>query len=134
MDTKDVGDISELKVITALKEQGYPVLIPYGDNQRYDLAYEEDDGFVRVQVKTAREDDGRLLFNAYNTGHNNNGNYSKEYTKEDIDVFMVYSPDTEEIYEVSVEETGSSTFTLRHKEADFDHPNINWAEDYRFTT
>lgn len=132
MNTKDKGDLSELKVITALKEQGYPVLTPFGDNLRYDLIY-EDDTFIRVQVKTGVYDNGKVRFKTHNMGHNNEGNYQKSYTEDEIDQFMVYCPKNDEIYQVPVEDAGSSCMALRVEEAERNHPNINWAEEYRFS-
>jgi hypothetical protein len=50
-------------VVAALVAVGKHVLLPFGDNLRYDLAYEEEDGsFVRVQCKTGRLVDGVILF------------------------------------------------------------------------
>ena len=38
-----------------LLEVGYGVLMPFGDNRRYDLVIEDADGsFFRIQCKTAR--------------------------------------------------------------------------------
>ena len=39
---KDVGDDSTLAIMLALKRAGYRVLMPFGENTRYDLV--TDDG------------------------------------------------------------------------------------------
>ena len=40
------------------------MLIPFGDNQRYDLVVEREGNFVRVQCKTGRvRKEGQILFN-----------------------------------------------------------------------
>ena len=55
MNSKHVGDTSEAQVIAALLKMGKNVLLPFGDNQRYDVVIEEKGKFIRIQVKTARE-------------------------------------------------------------------------------
>ena len=51
---KDVGDRSTLAIISVLRELGYGIYLPFGENTRCDLMLERD-GFVdRVQCKTGR--------------------------------------------------------------------------------
>ncbi|MBV9688585.1 MAG: hypothetical protein JO202_02630 [Ktedonobacteraceae bacterium] len=46
------GDISESVIISKLLECGYDLLRPIGNNSRYDLATEDENGqFLRVQCK-----------------------------------------------------------------------------------
>src|SRR5216683_2126443 len=50
---KATGERSQAYIIAKLLDVGYNVLIPYGDNTRYDLVIEDADGkFWRVQCKT----------------------------------------------------------------------------------
>jgi len=50
---KAIGERSQAYIIARLLEAGYNVLIPYGDNMRYDVVIEDADGqFWRVQSKT----------------------------------------------------------------------------------
>jgi hypothetical protein len=62
-DTKSKGIISELSVMVALAKAGYRLLLPYGENCRYDVAIEKDGVFKRVQIKTGRLRSGAVLFN-----------------------------------------------------------------------
>jgi hypothetical protein len=56
---KDIGDRSTLAIIAALRELGYGIYLPFGENTRCDLMLERD-GFVdRVQCKTGRLRQGR---------------------------------------------------------------------------
>src|SRR3990172_208957 len=50
--TKAVGDRTTLAVMLALEEAGYPFLIPFGENTRFDLAIDEGSRLARVQCKT----------------------------------------------------------------------------------
>jgi hypothetical protein len=49
---KDVGDKSTLTIMLALRETGYGVLVPFGENTRYDLVI--DDGRALRRVFSAR--------------------------------------------------------------------------------
>lgn len=48
---KTVGDITEAYVAARLLELGHTVLRPIGDNARYDLVFEADGVFKRVQAR-----------------------------------------------------------------------------------
>jgi hypothetical protein len=67
--TKKIGEISEAIVIAEFLKSGFPVLLPFGDNQRYDMVVEVDGRFLRVQCKTARTLRGGavLCFNTRST-------------------------------------------------------------------
>jgi hypothetical protein len=55
----DVGDKTTLAVMLALRMAGLTVLLPFGDNTRYDLVFGPDVRFSRVQCKTGRFRSGR---------------------------------------------------------------------------
>lgn len=133
MNTKDKGELSEAKVTARLKEKGLPVLKPVGDNQKYDLVYEQD-RLVKVQVKTAKKIDKIVRSKLTTSVSNRNENRTKKYSEEEIDEFMLYSPETDEVYRVPVEEAPSTEITIRLAEPKKQGktPQINWREDYLF--
>jgi len=51
--TKQKGDIAEAYVIYALRQKGFNVLVPWGEDNRYDLVSEKNGVFKRIQVKYA---------------------------------------------------------------------------------
>jgi len=59
---KLVGDATEAMAIARLVQAGKNVLLPFGENRRYDLVIDEGDHFVRVQCKTARLRSGAIRF------------------------------------------------------------------------
>lgn len=130
MNTKDIGETAEAKALARLKEKGFAVLTPFGDNQKYDLVYEKGRDFVRAQVKNGNLKDGSVKFNCYTSNSNTVETKQKSYTKEDIDVFIVYCSELEKVYEVPVEDTGSSNKSLRVEDVSerYAHP-VDWAED-----
>jgi len=45
--TKAIGEISEAIVLAEFLKMGFPVLLPFGDNQRYDMVIEAGGRFLR---------------------------------------------------------------------------------------
>ncbi len=45
-----------------LRELGYELLVPFGENTRYDLVFFDGSRFARVQCKTGRLRDGAVIF------------------------------------------------------------------------
>lgn len=135
VDTKEIGETSEARVVFELKEQGFTVLTPFGDNEKYDLVYDTGDGFVRAQVKTGRMKDGKVVFHTQTAGHNNtSGTYHKGYTKSDIDVFVVYCPQNRTTYIVDVEDAPNTRMALRIEEpGNGQKKGINLAEEFELT-
>jgi hypothetical protein len=135
MDTKEIGELSEAKVLVELKSLGFTVSTPFGDNAKYDLIFDDGSSLHKVQVKTGRlKDRGVVSFNTATRGHNTDNTYQKEYTEEDIDVFVVYCPQNENLYAVDVEDAPNSSMSLRVEEpGNGQTKGINMAEDFRLT-
>lgn len=125
---KAIGERSEGIVLGELCRLGKVVLLPFGNNQRYDLVVDEGDRFVRVQVKTAYYKGGCVLFktNSVNAFTGERRTYNGQ-----IDVFMAYSAKTDKIYIVPVEECGPSGFCLRVEPTKSgQRAGVRWAKDY----
>jgi len=135
-DTKQVGEASEARILSELKSLGYTVLTPFGDNAKYDLVYDKDGEFIRVQVKTGKiHDSGVVKFRLRTAGHNNtDGTYRKSYTEDDIEQFAVYCPQNDSCYLIDFEDTPEATMSLRIEPSDNGQTKgVNMAEDYLLT-
>lgn len=112
---KEQGERSERKVIAALLEHGYEVLIaPYGENRRYDLVLDLRDRFVRVQTKTARLAPDRSALIAATCSVSGLGAARRRLGyRGQVDLFAIYSPDTNRVYLVPVDECPESEVRLR---------------------
>jgi hypothetical protein len=110
--TKRTGNLTEAQVMTALLGAGNNVLVPWGDNQRYDLVMEKAGRLHRVQCKTAYQRFGGSLTFATSSSHNHVNGGKKNYCGE-ADYFGVYFPKTGRVYLVPVEECGVCYATLR---------------------
>ena len=49
---KTKGEKSTLAIMLALREAGYDLLVPFGENTRYDLVLDDGCCLARVQCKT----------------------------------------------------------------------------------
>lgn len=133
--TKTTGDKSIAKITAMLLDKDFTVLIPFGDNQRYDLVVELDGKFIKIQGKTGRIINGCIRANAYSV-YKLKGKYTKrKYTKEEIDCFIIYCPEIKKFFKIDVEDKFPWEVYLR-----VDSPrkhnsckNFKWAKDFEFT-
>ncbi len=133
---KAVGNATEAMVLARLVQAGKMLWIPFGENQRYDLVIEEDDGrFVRVQCKTGRLRRGTVRFNACSfTYHHPDNRGTRPYMhnyRGAADLFGVYCPETDAVYLVPVDEIGVRRGSLRVEAARNNQAKkIRWARDF----
>jgi PD-(D/E)XK nuclease superfamily protein len=102
---KAIGDRSTLALMLALSEAGYAVLVPFGENTRYDLVIDDGVSLKRVQCKTGRLREGGIRFGACSSyaHHPNPKMVIRDYLGQ-IDYLGVYCPDTGGAYLVPVED------------------------------
>jgi len=132
---KAIGDTTQAHVLARLVEQGMSALVPWGENQRYDLATEDDGAFLRIQCKTGRLRRGVIRFNTCSTTYHHPGNRGTEYYQHDYrgdaDVFAVYCPDTNGVYLVPVDEVGTREGSLRVEPTRNNQScGIRWAREF----
>ena len=122
----EIGERSEAAVLGALACAGKQVLVPFGGQRRYDLAFEEGDRLVKVQCKTGREVNGVIVFHTYSLGRGPMRDY-----RGDVDVFGVYCHSRGEVYLVPVEALPLRTATLRLEPTrNQQRAGVRWASDY----
>jgi PD-(D/E)XK endonuclease len=127
----DVGERSEAIIFAELVKRGHQVLIPYGTNHRYDIVIDVGDRFLRAQCKTGRLRQGSILFNTASTRVNTRRSFSTPYDADQIDLFLIYCPDTDRVYAVGVDEVPSGHGFLRvDPTANGQAKRIRWAADH----
>ena len=126
---KDIGDRSTLAIILALREAGYRVLLPFGENTRYDLVIDGPDGFARVQCKTGRLRNGAVRFRTCSSYyHHPNPRQPATHYRGQVDLFAVYCPSTSGVYLIPIDEVETDTVaSLR-----IDPPQNNQRRRVRF--
>ena len=105
-DTSAIGNNSQGQVLAALMRTNKTVLIPFGDAGKYDLVFEDIDGFKRVQIKTGLYKDGAVRFRTY-TVKRRNGLVVNENYGDSIDCFGIYCPQLNKTYLVPMKEVSS---------------------------
>jgi hypothetical protein len=102
---KDVGDRTTLAVMLALRMAGLAVLVPFGENTRYDLVIDDGKSLGRVQCKTGRLRQGAVRFAVCSTyGHHRNPQTARRPYLGQVDYFAVYCPETEGVYLVPIDD------------------------------
>lgn len=100
---KDVGDHATLAVALALHATGRRVLLPFGENVRYDLAIDGGGAIERVQCKSAVLHDGVVWFRTTSAyGHHRSPRQLRRGYVGEIDYFGVFCPATAGVYLVPV--------------------------------
>jgi len=85
------------------------VLVPYGENNRYDLVAENDGKFIRIQVKYVTPKSGALYVNCRSS---NNWSVLPD-TADQIDVIAVFNPRDSETSYVPVAQMRKGAMQLR---------------------
>ncbi len=96
--TKYLGNLTELQCITRFYELGFPISIPYGDSEKYDMILDVHGKLYRLQCKHAnphKNDDGMVDYitirTTWSSGYTRNRPCTKnQYSKEDCDYFVTH--------------------------------------------
>ena len=95
----------------ALKSAGYTLLLPFGENTRYDLVIDDGVSLARVQYKTGRLRSGAIGFPVTSTyGHHRHPTTARRTYEGQVDYFAVYCPETSGVYLVPIEDVPTHTF------------------------
>jgi hypothetical protein len=94
-----------LAIMLALHERGYDLLVPFGENTRYDLVIDDGSRLARVQCKTGRLRDGAVVFSTCSSyAHHPNPRVVKRDDQGEIDYFGVFCPETRRSYLIPIAE------------------------------
>lgn len=92
MDTKLKGDIAEQAAVLHALKRGWGVLKPVGDRLPYDLVFDVEGTFIKVQVKFAWFDEpsGNYVVDNRRTKTNRRIMIREVYKQSDFDFALVY--------------------------------------------
>jgi hypothetical protein len=130
MDTKQIGNITELEVLTYVTKLGYQVSIPFGDRERYDQIWDIKGKLLKIQVKTSSSKDGgnSISFSCRSNTRVNGKTRHSRYTKEEIDYFATFWDG--KCYMVPIEETSGDKKLRFTPPKNGQIKGINFAKDY----
>jgi hypothetical protein len=128
MNTTEIGNRTEAFVLGALIRSGRQVLVPFGGGRRYDMVFEEEGKFFRVQCKTGELRTGAVRFP---TSSINRDSHVRRHYQEEIEFFGVYCPDNDSVYLVPVDEVGVREGSLRVEQTrNNQEKGVRWAAAY----
>jgi hypothetical protein len=131
---KAVGDRCLLAFALLAQTLGHQVLLPLGENCRYDLVVDDGEGLKRIQCKAGRLRHGVVSFNTASTyGHHRDRPQRRSYRGE-ADFFGVYCETTGAVYLVPVSDVPArSQAALRVEPAlNNQKAGVRLAADYQF--
>jgi hypothetical protein len=127
----DVGQRSEAVILAELIKRGHRVLIPYGTNHRYDLVINVGGRFLRAQCKTGRLREGVIRFNTASVRVNTRRAFVTPYDADQIDLFLIYCPETDRVYALDIGDAAAGHGGLRvSPAANGQAKRIRWAADH----
>ena len=89
LNSKQIGNITEMETMLAFLKLGYNVLTPYGDCERYDFVADINGKFYKIQCKTSHSfwNDEGIEF-SWRSSHRAEGKCINErYSADDVDFF-----------------------------------------------
>lgn len=130
MNSKRIGNITELSVALAFQKLDIPVAIPFGDCERYDLIVDINNKLYKIQCKTSsyyRGDTSKISFNCRSTTTKHGQTVHTSYSEDDIDFFATVFEG--KCYLIPVKETSSEKI-LRLQPPLNNSNNVSMAVDY----
>lgn len=134
MDTKQKGNLTELKCLVFFVENGFEVSVPYGENSRYDMILDYKGKLLKIQCKTCHVSQGTeeqpetIMFATCSMRYNGSGPKRVYYSKDEIDYFATVYKD--KVYLVPVEECSADKKLRFVPPSNGQRVGISFAEDY----
>ena len=130
--TKAKGDLGVLKAQVSLYEQGYLILQPVTEHAPFDLVAYKDGVFKRIQVKYKSLDKtGALTVHFRSCWADKNGTHMKAINKEDIDLYCIYCPETDECYYLNPDDHDKSVTLRVETPKNNQYKYVNFTADFR---
>ena len=130
--TKNKGDLGVLKAQVDLHQKGYLILIPHTEHSPFDLVVYKDGYFKRVQVKYRELTSRGLLEIRFRSSYcNTKGIVTSVVDKNEIDVYCVYCPQTDECYYFDPKRFDKSLSLRVEAPRNSQVHNVKFAKDYR---
>ena len=130
--TKQKGDLGVLKAQVDLFEQGFTICLPHTEHAPFDLVAYRDGEFRRVQVKYRTLGKTGALDVKFSTcWADRNGTHTAPVNKQEVDVYCIYCPDTDECYYLEPGKFGSNVTLRVETPKNSQSKRVNFAENFR---
>lgn len=133
MNTSQVGNLGELKVIEKCLANNISVFLPFGDGSVVDMILVVNGRCLKAQVKSSqtKDEEGNVIFRM-ESSKSNRKEQVHYYTNKEIDVFLCYSYAYDEVYLIPINEAPKSQLTIRHIPPKNNIKTVRMAENYLF--
>ena len=133
LNTKQIGNITEVESMLSFLKLGYNVLQPYGDCEKYDYVVDIKNKFYKIQCKTSSTDDNGKTFKfSCRSSHKKKGkNINTHYSSKDVDYFCTTWDGKTYLVPISECETACSKRLRIEKPKNNQIANIIYADDYK---
>jgi hypothetical protein len=132
--TKNKGDLGVLKAKVSLAEQGWLPLLPLTEHSSFDLAAYKEGKFIRIQVKFRTSKNGAINVSFRSSWSDKNGVHTKKVDKEEVDLYCVYCPDTNDCYWFDPKKFDESISLRIESSRNKQIKNIHFASDFKMIT
>ena len=130
--TKEKGDLGVLKAQVDLFEQGFTIFVPLTEHCPFDLVAYKDGEFKRVQVKYRAIDRfGKFDIRFSTSWADKHGTHTSPIDKNEVDLYCVYCPDTDECYYLRPQKFGSNVSLRVRAPKNGQQKRVNFAAGYR---
>jgi hypothetical protein len=130
--TSQTGEVCRMQVGAALSLSGKRVLMPLGDFQRYDLVFDDDGRFFRVQCKMGQLTNGAVHFHPCSIdSRSKKGTCIRRGYVGEVEFFGVYCRELKKCYLVPIDQATRTQCCLRvDPPKNGQKTRIRWAADY----
>ncbi|MGV6825436.1 MAG: group I intron-associated PD-(D/E)XK endonuclease [bacterium] len=130
--TKEKGDLGVLKAQLDLFEQGFVILNPVTEHAPFDVVGYKDRKFIRVQVKYKSVDrTGSVTVHFRSSWTDKNGTHMRQVDKDEVDLYCIYCPDTDECYYLNPKDFERSVTLRVEAPKNNQAKHVRLAADYR---
>jgi hypothetical protein len=129
--TKTKGDLGVLKVAADLAEQDFLILHPLTEHASFDLVAYKNNKFLRIQVKYRTAVKGLLQISFSTVWSDTHGLHRQSINKNEVDIFAVFCPDTQECYYINPKDFNTSVALRISTPKNNQSKNVKLAADYK---
>ncbi len=129
--TKNKGDLGVAKAHCDLVSKGFLVLTSLTEHASFDLVAYDGTRFRRIQVKYRNAVRGSITVRMENWWADKNGSHGKRISKDQIDLFCVYCPETDECYYIDPAQVQTYISRRISKPRNNQAKKLHLAEDFR---
>ena len=128
--TKDKGDLGVLKAQIDLFEQGFVIFTAQTEHCPFDLVAYKGGEFRRVQVKYRAVDrHGTCQVKFASSWADRNGTHTKPVDKDEVDLYCIYCPDTDQCYYIEPARFGSNVSLRVRAPKNRQQKHVNFAAE-----